>query len=218
MPFQRPCGCRLLAAGTAGRCARGCPGDRARHPRGGEFDRERNAIQAPAERGHRRRVARRQLEVGPHGACPLHEERTASASATSSTSFGASVAGRPSDGVGQLCSPSTPSASLLVATIRTAGHTSSSTSTRPSRRVQEMLAVVEHQQQPARADGVTQHVHQRPRRPLRNSQRRRDRARDQGRVANRREPRQTTPRQGTDPPRRPRAAPRGASCPRHRPP
>ncbi len=56
----------------------------------------------------------------------------------------------------------------------------------PSRRVQEMFAVVEHQQQPARPDRVTQHIHQRPRWPFRNSQRRRDRARNQGWIANRR--------------------------------
>ena len=44
------------------------------HPRGGEFDRERQSVERLAHRDDRRRVRRRQREVGLHGASALDEE------------------------------------------------------------------------------------------------------------------------------------------------
>ncbi len=117
-----------------------------RHPRGGQLDRQRHTVQAPADLHHRRSVLHGQREVGVHRAGPLHEQphRVGLGQRPRGPASGA---GEGSDGTGRTRSPSTASPSRLVAKTTSPAQSRSQGLDQLGHRLEQMLTVVQHHQQ-----------------------------------------------------------------------
>ena len=103
------------------------------HPRRRELDRERDAVEAPAQlRRPRSTFVVGEREVGLRVARAvdeqLHRIRAPRREVASSS------AGQPSDGTATICSPATPRPSRLVASTVTCGHRATRSRRRPRRR------------------------------------------------------------------------------------
>ena len=98
-------------------------------PRRGELDRERQAVEAAADLGHRARVLRRQREPGSAARARATKRRTAADSPTAPRGV-ASGSGRAAPGYS--CSPPRPSGSRLVTSAPAPG-SRPATSRRPAR-------------------------------------------------------------------------------------
>ena len=125
------------------------------HARGGQLDRQRDAVQPLADLGHRRRVRIRQGEVGLHRGGPVDEEphglvlrqrRRAPARRRGS--------GTESGGTRNATSPVSPSGSRLVARILHVRAGPQQRLGQPRARGDQVLAVVEHEQQCAGIAGA----------------------------------------------------------------
>ena len=106
------------------------------HPRGGQFDRQRQTVEPSADLGDRAHRLMVEVEIGPACLSPFGEQCVASSTG--------------SGGTGRIRSPSTPSASRLVASTTTSGHCRTIWSTRRAAAGEDVLAVVHDQQQRAR--------------------------------------------------------------------
>ena len=180
------------------------------HPRGGELQRQRNAFEAGAQLGDRRRLALGQREAGLVQPRALHEQLHGFGSQQRFEPALAVGHRQRQHGIGLLAR--TRSASRLVAMIRTLRRGAQQRVGERRARADQMLAVVEDQQQLARLEVRAQRLQRAacpaPRARPAPAPRRSRPATRRGSARGRR----TRRRPDTPPARRRRSAATGASC------